>query len=116
MMFVKFVDRESVCIGTEPIAQKLINEVFPRQKRDNLAPFFKALTTFVYPEMDDDDDEDEDEFEPKLEIVEAIIELLKKTVDDEDERVAANSLEAISDMGFKDKMYEEDLLDLTCKS
>ena len=93
-----------------PIAQKLIQEVFPRQKRENMAPFFKALTTFVYPEMDDDD-EDEDEFEPKLEIVEAIIELLKQTVHDEDDRVAASSLEAVSDLGFKDKMYEEDLLD-----
>ena len=93
------------------IAHKLIDELYPKYDKDHIRMFFKAMITFVYPDDEDDCESDDDDDEGvSLEIVEPIVDLLKKTVKDESDLVAALSLDAIADLAYKDKMYVDDMI------
>lgn len=79
----------------------------------NLPAFFKVISNFIFPDGDESegDDEEEAENDVHLEIIQPIVDFIStKLADKSNHMVQGLSLDSVCDLGFKDKMFIEDLV------
>ena len=98
--------------NTPDMAKKLLEDLYPRYRKEQLRFFFRAVLSFVFPSHDDCDSCccEEDHEEVNLDIVQLIVDMLKVRIRDSDDIVAGLSLSALGEMTYKDKMFVEDLI------
>ena len=76
----------------------------------NKLEYFKVLSTYIFP--DDDNDEEEEEEDADLSIIQPIVDFVEKHLNDESNKyVQGLCLDVISDLGYKNSTFIEDLID-----
>lgn len=112
--FIKFIQTElflEVDIVTNFLS--LFNEY--AADPSNLPQFFKVISNFIFPEGDENDEKDDEEEaineNINLEIIQPIVDFVgEKLADKSNHMVQGLSLDSLCDLGFKDKLFIEDLV------